>query len=150
MNRLDLARYIQYVVGQCLTSDVPFTDVEEWKELQVRLVTGLNTLEEWRGDTPDEEAERLLAILMGHCVSVGSNRCMRDVLVQAEKVLPEVKDPVLRCHLAVFCYMECPDEELERGIHREMMELKKSGRGEEIWMLEKMLEDIQKREAAVQ
>ena len=75
---------------------------------------------------------------------------MGDVLVQAEGVLPKVKDPVLRCHLAVFCYMECLDEELERGIHREMMELKKSGRGEEIRMLEKMLEDIQEREAAVQ
>ena len=75
---------------------------------------------------------------------------MRDVLVQAEKVLPEVKDPVLRCHLAVFCYMECPDEEQERRIHREMMELKNSSRGEEIRMLEKMLEDIQEREAAVQ
>ena len=87
---------------------------------------------------------------MGHCVSVGSNRCMGDVLMQAEEVLPEVKDPVLRCHLAVFCYMECPDEELEREVHREMMELKNSGRGEEIWMLEKMLEDIQEREAAVQ
>jgi hypothetical protein len=46
--------------------------------------------------------------------------------------------------------MECPDEELERKVHREMMELKKSGRGEEIRMLEKMLEDIQEREAAVQ
>lgn len=143
MDRLNLAKCVQHRVGKYLMGDATFADVEEWKELQQELAAGLKALNEWKGATPDEEAERLLAILMGYCVAVRDSRCVERVLQQAEQVLPKVQDLVLKCYLAVFCYLECPDEELGKVVSEEIMMLKESGRMEEVGFLERLLENIE-------
>ena len=146
---LIVAKEVQYYAAVCLTGDIGFTDVEEWQELQTRLTSGIKELDEWEGENPDEEAERLLAILMGYCVAVRDGRRIHRALERAEQVFPRVQDSVLKCHLAVFCYMEWRDEELGEWAYRLIEEQKASGRGEEVAMVEKLLETMEESEAAV-
>ena len=95
---LIVAKEVQYYAAVCLTGDIGFTDVEDWQELQTRLTSGIKELDEWEGENPDEEAERLLAILMGYCVAVRDGRRIHRALERAEQVFPWVQDSVLKCH----------------------------------------------------
>lgn len=146
---LIVAKEMQYYAGMCLTKELGYTDVEEWQELQMKLTTGLKELDGREEESPDEEAERLLAILMGYCVVVRDRRRIQRALERAEQVFPRVQDPVLKCHLAVFCYMECRDEELGELAYRLIEEQKVSGREEEVMMVEKLLETMEESEAVV-
>ena len=139
------AKELQHLAGCLLDEqvDMHYTDIEEWKEVQARLRRGIDHLVKQQGATPDEEAERLLAILMGCCVAVRDSRCVERVLQQAEQVLPKVQNLVLKCYLAVFCYLECRDEELGKVVSEEVMMLKESGRMEEVRLLERLLENIE-------
>ena len=151
MNLYLHAKELQHLAGRFLDEPMKmhYTDIEEWKEVQARLRSGIDHLVKRQGTTPDEEAERLLAILMGYCVAVRDSRCVEHVLWQAEQVLHKVQDPVLKCYLTVFCYLECPDEELGEQVHQQMTELRETGRGEELKVLEKLLENIEVGEAAI-
>ena len=137
-------REVQELAGRLLCpEEVPvYTDVEEWKEIQMHLSLALKELETSAGDTPEEEGERLLALMMGHCVAVRNSQSVSRALERAEQVLPLLSDPVLKCKLACFCYLEFPDEELLDTVSSLMAEVKSSGRGEEIRQVEKMILDI--------
>lgn len=138
---LNLAKEVQYYASLYLNLMSPpvFTDVEDWHELQTKLTNGIKKLDEWEGRTPDEEAERVLAILMGYCVAVRDNKRIQRALAGAERVLPRIQDLVLKCYLAVFCYMECPDEELGEVIRKLMEQLKRTDRADEVEPVERLM-----------
>ena len=92
-----------------------------------------------QGDTPEEEGELLLAILMGYCVTVRNPQQISRVLGRALWVLPKLDDPVLKCKLAAYCYLEVPDEELLEMVRSLVEELKCSGRGSEVLQIEQMI-----------
>ena len=110
--------------------------------MQLRLAQALAELERTEGRTPDEEGERVLAILMGYCVTVRNGRNVSDALRCAERVLPLLTDEVLRCKLAVYCYLEVPDEELLELATSLIGTLKRQGRRDEVIPLEKLLNDL--------
>ena len=138
------AREVQAFVTNQLNAEVPpeFTDVEEWKEIQTHLSLALKELEVLSGDTPEEEGEVVLALMMGHCVAVRNAQSVSRALERAERVLPLLSDAVLKCKLACFCYLEFPDEELLQTASSLIADVKRMGRDEEIRHLEKMILDL--------
>lgn len=137
-------REVQKLAGRLLCPEEVsvYTDVEQWKEIQTHLSLALKELETLAGDTPEEEGERLLALLMGHCVAVRNSQCVSRTLERAERVLPLLSDPVLKCKLACFCYLEFPDEELLETVLSCIGDVKRQGRGNEILQVEKMISDL--------
>lgn len=138
------AKEVQTFVANQLYAEVPseFTDVEEWKEIQTHLSSALKELEALEGKSPEEEGELVLAILMGNCVAVRNPQSVSRALERAEWVLPLITDPVLKCKLASFCYLEFPDEELLETVCSCIEEVKLLGKDEEIRQVEKMILDI--------
>ena len=135
------AKEVQTFVANQLFAEFPpeFTDVEEWKDIQSHLVLALKELETFAGSTPDEEGELLLALLMGNCIAVRNAHSLTHALERAERVLPLITDPVLKCKLASFCYLEFPDEELLETVCSFIEEVKLLGKDEEIRQVEKMI-----------
>ena len=127
------AREIQEIAERYLQrgSEVLYTDAVEWTETQQHLARGIASLLSQEGGTPNEEGERLLAILMGYTIAVRNRRNIRTALEQAERVL--------QCRLVVFCYGECFDEELGADIKRMIDELRESGFTKEAESLEESL-----------
>ena len=140
----DRAREVQAFVANQLYAEVPseFTDVEEWKEIQTHLSSALKELETLAGTSPEEEGELVLALLMGHCVAVRNSQSVTRALERAERVLPLLSDPVLKCKLACFCYLEFPDEELMETVRSCIEEVNRAGRGEEVRQVEKMMMEL--------
>ena len=136
---IKLAKEVQAFAGKQLYVDtVPeFTDVEEWNLMQTHLVRALAMLERMNGNTPEEEGELALAILMGYCVAVRNVQNVQTALKRARRVMPALTDEVLKCKLAVYCYVEFPDEKLAEQVRTLLAELKRQGREEEIRQTEK-------------
>ena len=136
-------REVQDFAGRLLCPEkMPeFTDVEEWKQVQTHLAAALRELERMEGDSPEEEGELVLAILMGYGITVRNPRNVSRALERAERVLPLLTNPVLKCKLAAHCYLEVPDEELLELVRSLIEELKRSGRGGEVLQIEKMILD---------
>ncbi len=143
-NAISRAKEVQAFVGKQLYADAPpeFTDVEEWRSVQLHLSMALKELDALKGDTPEEEGELVLAILMGHCIAVRNSQCVSRTLERAERVLPLLSDPVLKCKLACFCYLEFPNEELLETVLSCIGDVKRQGRGNEILQVEKMISDL--------
>ena len=61
------AREIQRIVAQhlCKGEQRVYTDVEEWREIQTFLARSISELMKYTGNCPNEEGERILAVLMG-------------------------------------------------------------------------------------
>lgn len=138
------AKEVQAFVGRQFYSDsLPeYVDVEDWKSVQLHLSVALKYLEENKGSTPEEEGELLLAIFMGYCVAIHSDQSVSRTLERAERVLPLLVDPVLKCKLAFFCYREFPDEELMEMVQSLMEEVKRKGREDEIQLIEKLIVEL--------
>ena len=137
------ARKVQGIIGEYLYGEaVSYTDVEQWKEVQQLLMKSISEMLQAVPECPEEEAEVLLAVLMGGSVAMRYPDYMDEVLQRAEKVLPHLQDKVLKCHLMVFCYGECPDELLADDIYRLMDELKDEGKEDEIRMVMELMENL--------
>ena len=143
LNLMVRAREVQDFAGKQLYAPaaLEFTDVEEWKNVQTHLSAALRELERMQGDTPEEEGELLLAILMGYFVTVRNPQQISHILGRSLWVLPKLTDPVLKCKLAAYCYLEVPDEELLELVRSLVEELKRSGRGSEVLQIEQMILD---------
>lgn len=127
-----------FAAKQLYVEEVPdFTDIEEWNQAQLHLVKALSELERLNGSTPEEEGELALAILMGYSVAIRNARNVQLALERAKKVMPRLTDEVLKCKLAVFCYVEIPNEELAELIKALLVEVKRQGKEEEIRQAEK-------------
>lgn len=113
------AKEIQLLAGKFLYEEAakPYTDVEEWKEVQEHLNTCIETLLKQEGSTPEEEGEIVLAVLMGYSVAVRKRKNIAIAMERANQVLPLLKDAVLKCRLAIFCYGECYDDKLANMAH---------------------------------
>ena len=94
------------------------------------------------GSTAEEEAEIVLAILMGYTIVVRNPLHIDIALERAERVLPLLENSVLKCYLAAFCYTETGDEELADIVSDLMETLKAAGNGEEIRWVEELLESM--------
>lgn len=139
-----LAKEIQAKASRFLcgeSADI-WMDIKEWKDSQTQIVEGIEQLAWMQGDTLEEEAERVLAVLMGYTVTARYGDYIERTLQQAEEILPLIPDPVLKCHLAVFCYGICYDDELMKEAERLLQELKRKGRGDEIQIVEELLEGM--------
>lgn len=139
------AKELQNMAGHFLYegNDAAFTDIQDWTEMQNRLAQGIEQLVYEKGENPDAEAERILAVLMGYAVAIRNPKHIRQALMEAERVLPKIKDQVLKCHLMVFCYAECFDEELGKEVHRLLDELKGTGFAEEMTLVEEFLKNME-------
>ena len=138
---LSLAKSVQGIVGRLLMTDndLSYTNIEDWRKVQTYLFDSLVSLDQKEGDTYEEDAERILAILMGYRIAVRNPLIVDRALKRAEQILPHVQDPVLKCYLTVFCYTECEDDELEEESYRQLESLKLSGKEEEVVVIEKVL-----------
>ena len=127
-----------FAAKQLYVEEVPdFADIEEWNQTQLHLVKALAELERLNGTTPEEEGELALAILMGYGVAIRNARNVQLALERAKQVMPRLTDEVLKCKLAVCCYVEIPNEELAELIKALLVELKRQGKEEEIRQAEK-------------
>ena len=127
-----------FAAKQLYVEEVPdFTDIEEWNQAQLHLVRALAELERLNGCTPEEEGELALAILMGYSVAIRNARNVQLALERAKQVMPRLTNEVLKCKLAVFCYVEIPNRELAELIQTLLAELKRQGRDAEIRQAEK-------------
>ena len=144
MDVLTRAREVQAFAEKQLSPDVvcDYTDAEQWKQMQTCLAQTLAELEKAEGGTPDEEGELVLALLMGYCVAVRNGRNVERALQRAERVMPLLTDNLLKCKLAVHCYLEVPDEELGEMASALMVTLKQQGKEEEIRQTEHLLNNL--------
>ena len=127
-----------FAAKQLYVEEVPdFADIEEWNQAQLHLVKALAELERLNGCTPEEEGELALAILMGYSVAIRNASNVQLALERAKQVMPRLTDEVLKCKLAVFCYVEMPNQELAELIQTLLVEVKRQGRDEEIRQAEK-------------
>lgn len=136
---IKLAKEVQgFAAKQLYVESVPeWADIEEWNAAQLQLAQALAVLKPMSGSTPEEEGELALAVLMGNCVVVRNVQDVQQALERAQRVMPDLTDKVLRCKLAVYCYVERPDEELAEQIRTWLAELKSEGREAEIIQAEK-------------
>ena len=125
------ARELQDLAGGLLYAEGPpaFADAEEWMRVQRQLDDAMLVLEGLKGETPDEEGEMVLAILMGCSVTVRNATRVAKALERAEQVLPMLTDEGLKGRLAMLCYQECPDEEL-LALTEQLIEKQKTGGSE--------------------
>ena len=127
-----------FAAKQLYVEEVPdFTDIEEWNQAQLHLVRALAELERLNGCTPEEEGELALAILMGYSVAIRNASNVQLALERAKQVMPRLPNEVLKCKLAVFCYVEIPAEGLAELINTLLVEVKRQGKEEEIRQAEK-------------
>ena len=135
------AKEIQQLAGRFLYEEAakPYTDVEEWKEVQGHLATCIEDLLKQEGGTPEEEGEIVLAVLMGYAIAVRKRKNIAVAMERANRVLPLLQDAVLKCRLAIFCYGECYDEELANLAHRLIEEQKVKGDSQAAMGLEELL-----------
>ena len=138
---IQYARDIQSVVGEFLfdRNKRQTTNIEEWKEVQLFLSKSISQLVKQAGKTPEEEGEMVLAILMGYTIAIRNSRHIDLALERAERVLPLIVNPELKCKLMIFCYGECLDEELAEMAHRILDRQKESGNTAHIEYLEDLL-----------
>lgn len=139
------AKELQHLAGAflCEGSEPAFTDIQDWTAMQTKLNKSIEQLVGEKGTTPEEEAERVLAILMGYTVAIRNTQQVQQILEDAERILLVVEDPILKCHLLVFCYGVCYDEELREEAHRLLEEQKQAGRTEEIAFVEELLRSME-------
>ena len=135
------AKEIQKLAGKLLYEEAakPYTDIEEWRKQQEMLAKETDALLKQEGATPEEEAEIVLAILMGYTIAVRNRKNIAKGMERAWRVMPKIQDPELKCRLAVFCYGECRDEELAATAHRLIGELRQNGNEEATGELEELL-----------
>ena len=135
------AKEIQQLAGKFLYEEAakPYTDVEEWKEVQEHLSTCIEALLKQEGSTPEEEGEIVLAVLMGYSVAVRKRKNIAIAMERANQVLPLLQDAVLKCRLAIFCYGECYDDKLASMAHQLIEEQKELGDSQAAAGLEDML-----------
>ena len=135
---MKLAKEVQAFAGKQLYVDTlpAYTDVAEWNLVQQQLVQALAELNGMKGSHPDEEGELVLAILMGYGLAVRNARNVQQALQRAERVMPCLTDVVLKCKLAVHCYVEFPDEELATMVQALLHEVKGQGRSKEVQQVE--------------
>ena len=145
------AKEIQQLAGKFLSEEGvnPYTDIEEWKEVQMHLATCAEELLKQEGATPDEEGEILLAVLMGYTVAVRKRKNIAVAMERANRVLKGIQDPLLKCKLAVLCYGECFDEELAAMAHQLIEEQKLAGNEVAVSATEVLLLSIEESYAAV-
>lgn len=141
------AKELQQLAGRFLCEEVaiPYTDVEEWMEVQEHLTTCIEGLLTQEGNTPDEEGEIVLAVLMGYAIAVRKRRNIARAMERANRVLSEIRNPVLRCRLAIFCYGECYDEDLGNLARRLIEEQRTTGNERVVDELEAMLLNIEEK-----
>lgn len=139
------AKEIQQLAGRflCEEGGKPYTDIEEWKEVQMHLATCAEELLKQEGATPDEEGEILLAVLMGYTVAVRKRKNIAVAMERANRVLKGIQDPLLKCKLAVLCYGECFDEELAAMAHQLIEEQKLAGNEKAVYETEVLLLNIE-------
>lgn len=121
----------------------PYTDIGEWIDVQNMLSKGIEKLMMQEGSTPEEEAEAVLAILMGYTIAIRNSENIERTLERAKQVWPLVCHPLLKCKLAIFCYGECYDERLAKEAHLLIEEMKRSGHPEEMKLLENLLASME-------
>ena len=145
------AKEIQQLAGKFLCEEVgtPYTDIEEWKEVQKHLATCIEEVLKKEGSTPEEEGEILLAVLMGYTVAVRKRKNIAVAMERANRVLKGIQDPLLKCKLAVLCYGECFDEELAAMAHQLIEEQKLAGNEVAVSATEVLLLSIEESYAAV-
>ena len=145
------AKEIQQLAGKFLYEEVgtPYTDIEEWKEVQKHLATCIEEVLKQEGSTPEEEGEILLAVLMGYTVAVRKQKNIAIAMERANRVLKELQNPLLKCKLAVLCYGECFDEELAAMAHQLIEEQKLAGNEVAVSATEVLLLSIEESYAAV-
>ena len=145
------AKEIQQLAGKFLCEEVgtPYTDIEEWKEVQKHLATCIEEVLKKEGSTPEEEGEILLAVLMGYTVAVRKRKNIAVAMERANRVLKGIQDPLLKCKLAVLCYGECFDEELAAMAHQLIEEQKLAGNEGAVSATEVLLLSIEESYAAV-
>ena len=141
---INKAREIQGIVAKhlCKGEQRVYTDVEEWRELQTFLARNISELMKYTGNCPNEEGERILAILMGYTLAVRNAQNIATALQKAEEVLPRISNKLLKCKLAVFCYGECMNEELGTLALTLMEELQESGNEKELHCLRELLQSF--------
>lgn len=63
-----MAKSVQGIVERLLMTDndLSYTNIEDWRKVQTYLLDSLVSLDQKEGDTYEEDAERILAILMGY------------------------------------------------------------------------------------
>jgi len=139
------AKELQHLAGTFLKegSELALTDIQDWTAMQTKLTGCIEQLVNEKGSTPEEEAERVLGLLMGYTVAIRSMHQVQQTLEDAERVLPEVSDPILKCHLLVFCYGVCYDDKLGEEAHRLLEEQKQAGRTDEIVFVEELLKGME-------
>lgn len=142
--KLYVAKEIQCLVGRYLQTEMNsfYTDIQEWNELQESLSKKMSMLIGVEGDSPTEEAEFILAILMGYTIFLRNPRHINNALKRAERILPLLENGILKCHLAVFCYGECYDDGLAVLAQKLINESKQRGNGEEIRHVEQLFESM--------
>lgn len=136
------AKTLQLKVYHFLSEENEWTDVGEWLDFQTRIISDIERLVWMKGESPDVEAERLLAILMGYTITVRNGHYIGMTLESAEKLLPCISDMVLKCHLMIFCFAVCYDDSLCEDVENLIDEIKRSGRGEEILKVEQLFESM--------
>jgi len=143
-DKLILAKKVQLLASSflCEGNSVQYTYVDEWQEMQKELAQCMNELVRHEGNTSEEEAEIVLAILMGYTLAVRNSRHIDIALERAERVLPVLDNSVLKCQLMAFCYAETGDEELANNAFDLMESLKTTDVGEEIRWVEEELESF--------
>ena len=139
------AKEIQQLAGKFLCEEVarPYTDIEEWKEVQEHLAVCIEELLKQEGSTPEEEGEIVLAVLMGYTIAVRKRKNIAIAMKRANQVLTEIQSPILKCQLAVLCYGECFDEELAIMAHRLIEGEKQAGNEKAVCDIEALLLSIE-------
>lgn len=140
--RVSRAWEVQAFAEQQLNPDGSLSsDLEQWKLVQSLLASAVRELEGMVAQTPEEEGELVLAILMAYGVTVRNGRELSAALERAMRVLPLLENRVLKCKLAAYCYLEVPDKELLELVRSLVEELKSAGRGSEVLQIEQMILD---------
>ena len=140
--RVSRAWEVQAFAEQQLNPEVSLSsDLEQWNMAQSLLSAAIRDLEGMVARTPEEEGELVLAILMAYGVTVRNGRELSAALERAMQVIPLLENPVLKCKLAAYCYLEILDEELLELVCSLMEELKEAGRGGEVLQIKQMILD---------
>ena len=141
--RIQEAQKVQWTVEHFLQKKETglFTDMEEWERTQFYLNEAIEKLLLTHGKTPEEEAEIVLAILMGYRITIRNDHHIRLALQRAESIFPILNDSILKCYLAVFCYGESFDKEKGHLARRMLKELKQYGT--KLEAMEELLESME-------
>ena len=123
-----------------------YSYIDKYEEVTSWISATCKKLITYKGETAEEEAEILLAVLVGYSTTIRDEQNIHQAVQRTYKVLPRLSHSLLKCQLLTYCYGEEYDKDLSLEAERIISSWSGRELNEEERRIQQLLKDFQKNE----